>query len=263
LIWRRAIEENQRQRGCNSRSRHYRTTAGIEHALDMVGKRSGSSLAGHSGDHLFFLVQTTTHSIVGTQPAPTSRRQGGNMARCQYPLAIGVAMTVVVAGCAAAACATRAADTAVLTEYRQQVQREWPGESHQQALTTDTLRLLAAAIGAVAERRTEAWPELASRLERMRADTEAYRLGQPGTLDQSAALRRIFMNTAGLITELVERAGVAERPVDPRLSALHRAAESLAPDMLLRRQPDTLERFFHHAGEALHRVDHGARVGLS
>jgi hypothetical protein len=58
-----------------------------------------------------------------------------------------------------------------------------------------------------------------------------------------------------IIEELASATGVERAPVDPRLSALRRAAESLDSNLVPRRQPDVLERFFRHAGAALRRLD--------
>jgi hypothetical protein len=82
----------------------------------------------------------------------------------------------------------------------------------------------------------------------------AYANGPPDSAGHIERLRQAFTSAADIIDELVEVAGVEKRPVDPRMSALRRAAESLDPALTTRRQPDVIERFFHHAAEALQRV---------
>jgi hypothetical protein len=166
--------------------------------------------------------------------------------------------------CAGLACGARQhvtatpADDSALREFIEQVEREWPGESHQQALTADSLMLLATAIVSVAERRRLASPDLLRQVEALREQTGAYRASTPGRLDQTERLRRVFIAGADIVDGLVEAAGLEKRPVDPRLSALRRAAESLDPALVPLRQPDVIERYFHHAAEALKRVDRGA-----
>jgi hypothetical protein len=142
-----------------------------------------------------------------------------------------------------------------LLAYIDQVEREWPGESAQQALTADSLTLLADAIASVADRQQLTTPQVRLAIEQLRRQTQAYRAGTPGTHEQAKRLRRTFKETAALVDSLVARAALKQEPVDPGLAALARAADSLDDDMLLRRQPDVIERFFHHAAAALRRVD--------
>jgi hypothetical protein len=142
-----------------------------------------------------------------------------------------------------------------LLAYIDQVEREWPGESAQQELTADSLTLLADAVASMADRKQLTTPQVRLAIEQLRRQTQAYRAGTPGTLEQAKRLRRTFQETAALVDSLVDRAARKNEPVDPRLSALARAADSLDDDMLLRRQPDVIERFFHHAAAALRRVD--------
>lgn len=149
----------------------------------------------------------------------------------------------------------------LLRTYVEHVAREWPGESAQQALTGESLTLLADAVGSVAERKQLSSPQVRLAVEQLRRQTAEYQVGTPGTLEQSKRLRRTFATAAELVASLVDRAGLEQQPVDPRLSALGRAADSLDDEMLLRRQPDVIERFFHHAGEALRRIDTAGELG--
>jgi hypothetical protein len=122
-------------------------------------------------------------------------------------------------------------------------------------LTADSLKLLIDAIVSVAEHKQLSSPQVRLAVELLRRSTDDYRAGRPGTLEQSERLRQTLKRAADLVESLIDRAGLEKNSVEPRVSAIHRAAESLDEDMVLRRQPDVIERFFHHAGEALRRVD--------
>jgi hypothetical protein len=139
--------------------------------------------------------------------------------------------------------------------FLEQVDREWPGESEQQAITVKSLELLAAAIGSIARRKQLPLPNLERSVCELRELTERYRAGRPDDLVQARRLRETFVSAADLIDRLLTSAGLQKKPVDPRLGALHRAAESLDASLTVRRQPDVLERFFTHAGEALRRIE--------
>jgi hypothetical protein len=118
-------------------------------------------------------------------------------------------------------------DDPALRIYLDQVAREWPRESEQQALTSESLTLLADAIVSVAKREHLTSPRVRLAVEQLRLQIKAYGAGTPGTLDQSEQLRRTFHTAAGIVASLVDRAGLEQEPVDPRLSALARAADSL------------------------------------
>lgn len=141
-----------------------------------------------------------------------------------------------------------------LRAFVEQVAREWPGESHQQALTVASLTLLADAIKSVAERRRLSSPRVAQGVDELRSQTRAYGAAAPSDGGQGVRLRQAFVTASDLVAHLVNAAGIEKEPVDPRLSALRRSAESLDTTQSLRRQPDVIERFFHHAAEALQRV---------
>lgn len=98
---------------------------------------------------------------------------------------------------------------------------QWPGESLQQAMTAETLGLLADAVVSLAERKTLSTRELLFKVDELRSC--------------------VLIARADIVDELVERAGLEKSPVAPRLSALRRAAESLDPSAPLRRQPDVTD----------------------
>jgi hypothetical protein len=150
---------------------------------------------------------------------------------------------------------TPSASDPALRLFLEQIDREWPGESEQQAITVASLELLADAIGSVARRTQLPLPNLERSVRELRQLIERYRAGKPDDLVQARRLRETFVEAADLIDRLLTSAGLQKKPVDPRLGALHRAAESLDTAMTVRRQPDVIERFFSHAGEALRRIE--------
>jgi hypothetical protein len=147
-----------------------------------------------------------------------------------------------------------------LDAFIAQVDREWPGESRQQAITTDSLRLMADAVAAVAARGRIDSPRLARPLQQFREETERYAKGKPGTERQSEQLRRTFLTGVAVMEALTERVDEG-RTLKARVSALERAAKSLDDDDPVLRQPDVIERFFRHAGEILKLVEAGAPRG--
>jgi hypothetical protein len=172
-------------------------------------------------------------------------------------LSVFIAVWLTTAS-AAVPWATLQVEDSALREYLTQIDREWPGESHQQSITSKSLLLLADAIASVAERRHIATPTLRQELDKARALTREFDRNAPDRADQAEHLRRTLLAFSEILDRLVTAAELERTPVDPRLSAIRRAAESLDPSLRPRRQPDVLERFFRHAGDALRRVDHGA-----
>lgn len=140
-----------------------------------------------------------------------------------------------------------------LRTFVEHVDREWAGDSHQQAVTVTSLRLLADAVEAVG-RRSADHASMDREIAELRAMTGEYDRGTPGDPQQSKRLRKTLLGASQIVARTVTAAGLASRP-DPRLSAMQRAARSLDDDAPLRRQPDVLERFFQHAAEALRRFD--------
>jgi hypothetical protein len=138
--------------------------------------------------------------------------------------------------------------------FVEHVDREWPGEAHQQALTGKSLNLLVNAIESVAQRRQAASAEFVGELQEIRDETAKYTGGTPGDLAQSRQLRKTLRAAADIVQTLAVRTGIASS-MEQRLNALNRAARSLDDDQPLRRQPDVLERFFHHAAEILKTID--------
>ena len=141
-----------------------------------------------------------------------------------------------------------------LQAFVSQTDREWPGESRQQTITVESLTLLADAISSLGKRHgLEA--RVAGDLATLRAGISRYQAGKPGTVAQAKQLRRTLIDAATAIERLVSEAEAERHPRDGRLNAIRRAAESLDGGALLLRQPDVIERFFHHAAEALKRLE--------
>lgn len=142
--------------------------------------------------------------------------------------------------------------TQKLADY---VNREWPGESHQQAVTSTALTLVADAIEASAARQRLGRRDFVANIVRLRQQIGEYRTGTPGDLKQSRRLRRLLIDTSSVIEQVLESAGARQRPRDARLNALERSAKSLSEDAPVLRQPDVLEYFFRHAVELLERLE--------
>ena len=142
--------------------------------------------------------------------------------------------------------------------FVQHVDREWPGEAHQQEVTRTSLDLLARAVEDMAQQKNVQSERFTRELKMMRDATTAYAAGKPGEVSQSRRLRKTLEAAAEVVQTLTERAG-AHDALKARLNALERSAGSLEPDDPLRRQPDVLERFFHHAAEILTALDRSHR----
>jgi hypothetical protein len=141
-----------------------------------------------------------------------------------------------------------------LGAYRNYVDREWAGKAYQHSMTREALTLLMNALDSVAQRRELTSPQLTRSMHDVRPLIAAYDAGAPDHVGQSARLQRVFLAITDVVERLVDASGLLREPIDPRLSALRRSAESLDLRAPLRRQPDVIERFFHHAGEALYRI---------
>ena len=150
---------------------------------------------------------------------------------------------------------SEAQSSAALQKLADYVAREWPGESHQQAITTTALTLLADAVEARAAEPAARGADLAPDIERLRRQIDEYRSGKPGDLRQSRLLRRTLLDASSVIERLLTRLDARRQPRDARLNALERAAKSLSENAPVIRQPDVLEHFFRHAVEALRRLD--------
>jgi hypothetical protein len=167
--------------------------------------------------------------------------------------AIALFGLVIAAGGPTAAQSAAASDAA-LRAFVEQTDREWPGDSDQQAITTDSLVLLTNAIASLAQQKG-VLVHLADDIAQLRANIRGYQAGSPGDQRQSARLRRTLIHASGLIQRLVAEANHQRRASDPSLNALRRAADALDADQSLRNQPDVIERFFGHAAAILQRID--------
>jgi hypothetical protein len=169
-----------------------------------------------------------------------------------------VATAIACVGAVATDAYTPSQDVGVadhaLRAFIEQTDREWPGESDQQAITVDSLVLLANAVASLA-RQKGIHVRLADDVAQLRVNIRGYQAGLPEDERQSARLRRTLVHASGLIQRLLAEANQERRPSDPALNALGRAAESLDVDQSLRRQPDVIERFFGQAAAILQRLD--------
>ena len=132
------------------------------------------------------------------------------------------------------------------------VQREWPGERAQQDMSCRALRLMADAIDAVSVAKDPR--QSANEMARLRERIQEYCSGRPDDGAQADKLRRTFIAGAAAINQLATSR--PPRALAAHLNAVERAAQSLDDHGLLRRQPDVIERFFHHAAEALMLLNH-------
>jgi hypothetical protein len=144
--------------------------------------------------------------------------------------------------------------SSAVKEFAQQVHREWPGESHQQAVTESSLTHMFAALESLLAPDPGARERFQPELNRLKAATKEYGYGPPGEKIQAKRLRKIFRDASDLIEDVAERLSDDEGN-EPSLNALRRAARSLEDDEVLLRQPDVIERFFDHAAAVLIRVE--------
>jgi len=140
-------------------------------------------------------------------------------------------------------------DTAVRA-FIQQVEREWPGQAAQQALTVESLRLLGDAVESLASPQQKSAQEFMTVFARFRTETRRFESGTPDDIAQSANLQHAFITGVDLMRRLVGAKAEME-PAKTRLAALRRSADGIDRKQPLRRQPDVIERFFHQAAELL------------
>lgn len=168
--------------------------------------------------------------------------------------AIAIIGPLIGAGTVAGHPQSTAASDPALRAYVEQTDREWPGESHQQAITVESLVLLSNAIASLAHQRGIN-ARLTDDLAELRANTAVYRAGSPEDPRQSGRLRHTLIQAGDVVQRLVSEADGQRRRDDPALNALRRAADSLDVDQSLRQQPDVLERFFGQAAAILRSVE--------
>lgn len=140
-----------------------------------------------------------------------------------------------------------------LRAFIEQVDREWLGESHQQAITLESLQLLMNAIETLMARDAPA-PGIKTDLATLRNETQRWADGKPDSAAQSEHLSRIFVKAAALLSRLGEESDAPEDALKPRLAAIRRSAEALDPKRPPRSQPDVIERYFHQAAEILRQI---------
>jgi hypothetical protein len=174
----------------------------------------------------------------------------------RWVLIVVFAAAIVNSACARTVVVPPAQDLMV-RGFVAHAERDWPGTAQQQAQTVDTLDWLASALQSLATTRQLSILDFTSRLQEFRALIKEFAAGDSGQLQQTLVLRRTLAAGAALIDDVVAAAGVAVSARDA-VSAVRRAAESLDPQQLPRQQPDTIERYFRQASEALQRVDRGA-----
>ncbi len=145
--------------------------------------------------------------------------------------------------------------TPALQSFVQHVEREWPGERAQQEINCRALELMASAVEAVALGRKVRGNDVPSGIMRFGELTGSYCTGDPNDRDQPQRLRRTLVDGSALMAALVRTTG--DRNSSAHLNALDRAARSLDRHAPLLRQPDVIERFFHHAAAVLTLLDRG------
>lgn len=140
-------------------------------------------------------------------------------------------------------------DADAVQAFVQQVEREWPGESAQQAITAESLRLFAEAVRIVGKENAPI-----AELDKLTRLTESYAANKPDAPDQPRRLREALLAATNVADRLIAVHGAAGEHNARRLAAMRRAAESLDLKQPLRRQPDVIERVFHQAAEILQGV---------
>ncbi len=136
-----------------------------------------------------------------------------------------------------------------LHSFAEYVEREWPGEGAQ-VINCKALSLMADAVESVAAKRQISLRSIGKEMTRFRAHTTAYCQGSPEDRAQPDKLRRTLIRGSRLIAELAE-AAPDRVGLTAHLNALDRAARSLDKDASPQRQPDVVERFFHHGVQVL------------
>jgi hypothetical protein len=140
-----------------------------------------------------------------------------------------------------------------LRAFDEYVRREWPGERTQQEINCRALELMVNAVEAVAAKRRVGEAKSMESAARVRERRQDYCSGNPADREQPRKLRRTLIEASELIEKLAE--SVEQRKFTAHVNALNRAAESLDEAAPLRRQPDVMERFFHHGAELLVLLD--------
>ena len=171
-------------------------------------------------------------------------------------LVVLLSITALASGCVRTVVVAPVQNLAV-RGFMAHADREWPGTAQQQAQTVDTLDWLASAIQSLATTKLLPDPDRTKRIQDFRALLKEFSSGNSERTEQALVLRRTFAAGAALVDDLVTAVRL-DRSARARVSALHRAAESVDPARAPRRQPDVLERYFYQASELLRRVDRGA-----
>ena len=149
---------------------------------------------------------------------------------------------------ASAATAQSADARTALQSFVAHVEREWPGQAEQQAITVESLNLLADTVRSIASARGQLTPDTLTVLDRLRTETQRFASGKPDNTTQSTQMRHVLTTATDLLARLAASAGTETQS---RLAALRRAADGLDARQPLFRQPDVLERYFHQAAELL------------
>ena len=140
-----------------------------------------------------------------------------------------------------------------LRSFIEQVEREWPGDARQQAITVESVTLLANTVESIASSRQALTPDLRTVLDRLRTEIRRFETGTAGIATQSVQLRHVLTTATDLLARLAGN-DAAKEPAKSRLAALRRSVDGLDGKTPLRRQPDVLERYFHQAAELLRDV---------
>lgn len=159
-----------------------------------------------------------------------------------------IALTLILAA-AAQAPSTMAA----VAIFNVNVDRKWPVDEREPAVTAEALRLMEAAVQAVIEERKLDAPKLRQSISAFTQAREA--LGRTAEDKDRAPLVRDALLKGRMMAESVASAtGLSDEATRQRLAGLKTAADAFDRARPVRDQADILERYFRTSSELLHAI---------
>jgi hypothetical protein len=140
---------------------------------------------------------------------------------------------------------------AAVVVYTVNAERKWPTDEREPFVTSEALRLMEAAVRALAADRKVDNAKLKTSIDTLVAARAELEPVKPGDDERPALVRDALIKGATMVEALTTSLRRDDETMRSRLTELKRSAEALDRKRKLEQQADSLERYFHQASVLL------------
>jgi hypothetical protein len=140
---------------------------------------------------------------------------------------------------------------AAVAVFTANVERTWPADDREPFVTLEALRLMEAAVAAVATDRKVDNPKLKQSIDAFTAVRAELEPAKIGSEEKPPVVREALIKGVAMIEALAGAVRREDATTKSRLSELKKSADALDRKRKLSEQGDVLQRYFHEASELL------------